>query len=84
VIEENVMRIATKLAALSALALFALACGDNYTTQEAYDACTELMNGGPSGEGDELFAACVACHEDCGAGCEMTGGSPAEFVCPAE
>ncbi len=76
------MRTVTKLAALSLLALSA--CGDHFTTQEAYEACGELITGGPSGEGDELLAECVACHEDCGSECDITGSSPAEFVCPVE
>lgn len=64
------------------MGLFLLACGSRYTTQEAYDACDGLIDRIDTVEGDETFAECVACFEDCGDECEQTEVSPATFACP--
>jgi hypothetical protein len=70
---------------LAALSVGAVACGDHYTTQEAYTACEEILNVRPDAAGDDvIFAECVACHETCGSECEPLGTVPATFDCPED
>ena len=67
---ETLMRVAW------IIPFFATACGDHYTTQEAYAVCEELK-ALTTTMSDQDFAECVACHEDCGDECETP-----EFTCP--
>ncbi len=70
-----------KLRMLWLAVLIAPACTDHYSTQEAYAVCEDLTNVIIT-TGDELFAECVACYEDCGDECEQTGEGDESFVCP--
>jgi hypothetical protein len=78
------MRTWTSISAIVAVASLIPGCGDQFTTQEAYAACEELIVAGPAGDPPELFAECVACHEDCGSSCERKATTPARFECPLE
>lgn len=75
-------------AALPALALAGLGlagCESHYTTQEAYITCNELLsNSAIDKDNPEVFADCVACHEDCGTDCSEQATSPATYTCPDE
>lgn len=63
------------LAALS----MPLAC-NHYSTQEAYEVCSDLV-APPDAEGStELLDACVSCYENCGDDCEHPRADT--FVCP--
>ncbi len=67
------------------LAVLFSACGDHDSTQEANAACDVILAdrvNTTDGTDDELFAACVACHENCGNDCTEEGTIPPEFVCP--
>ncbi len=74
-------------ASLTMLALGALGltgCESHYTTQEAYGICHELISETAETDDPEVFADCVACHEDCGTDCSQLGTSPESFGCPDE
>ena len=73
-------------AGLSALTLaFGLAgCGDGFTTQQAYGTCRKVLPLSAEEDTPEVFADCVACHEDCGTSCNEQGTSPTTFTCPDE
>jgi len=79
------MKRGYRIATIGALAVLWGACGDHDTTQEAYDTCEVILADRvdtTDGTDDEVFAACVACHENCGSDCSVEGSSPPEFVCP--
>jgi len=57
-------------------------CGSRYSTQEAYDACDELLDRINTAETDDQFLECVACFEDCGQDCQQQDTAPATFACP--
>lgn len=78
------MRIDMKLFAIAALVVAAAGCSENFSTQEAYSACEDLLGRQSQDTGDEEFADCVACYEDCGIDCTMTPEAPVTFECPAE
>ncbi|MEZ4443339.1 MAG: hypothetical protein R3B72_29860 [Polyangiaceae bacterium] len=66
-----------------ALLLTVSACGNHYSTQDAYVACEDLQTRVSTLTDDQTFAECVACYEDCGDECaldESAEGSP--FSCP--
>jgi hypothetical protein len=75
------MRTATIVIGIG-LSLGLLACGDHYSTQEAYGVCTENQSRNPTGNPPESFADCVACYEDCGSECTPTGTLPTVYDCP--
>jgi hypothetical protein len=78
------MRTHTMLLGLVALALAAAACGDQFSTQEAYATCEDQLGRASQDTDDAIFAECVACYEDCGSDCTMTGDAPLTFVCPID
>jgi len=61
--------------------LLMVGCGDHFSTQDAYAACESLL-ARVTTTTDEVFADCVACHEDCGSECEQGGSTPPTFTCP--
>lgn len=70
-----------------AIALFVcsaslIGCGSRYSTQEATEACDELLDRINTAETDEQFNECVACFEDCGDDCQQQDTAPATFACP--
>ncbi len=86
------MRIRSTAFSIAALAIATIAlpgCTDRLTTQEAYVTCEEVL-GRPAiaaedtedGEGDAVFAECVACHENCGPDCALLGTATPSFACP--
>jgi hypothetical protein len=59
-------------------------CEDRYSTQEAYEFCTDLQEQNSSSASPESFADCVDCHESCGGACTLQGTTPETYVCPDE
>lgn len=59
-------------------------CGSRFSTQEATDACEELLDRINTAETDEQFNECVACFEDCGEDCRQQDTAPATFACPED
>ena len=82
--EDHAMRIDSKLIVIVALVVSAVGCGEQFSTQEAYAACEDQLGRQSQDTGDEEFAACVSCYEDCGIDCTATAESPVTFECPAE
>jgi hypothetical protein len=71
--------VTSLLAALAAAAaLFASACSNGLSTQDAYRACKAI---GQADATSTSFAACVACFEDCD-DCTPEGTVPETFSCP--
>jgi hypothetical protein len=62
------------------LCLGQAACGDHYTTQEAYSVCDDIIKRLDTTT-EEAFADCVDCYESCGDECEQEGP---EFICPED
>lgn len=73
-------RALAALAGLSALVV-ASACGDGYSTQDAYERCQQERHVKATVT-DAAFTECVACHEDCGLECRAAGSSPERYSCP--
>jgi anaerobic selenocysteine-containing dehydrogenase len=69
-----------RLLALLALPLLA-ACGGGYTTQQAVAQCDAERKARPA-MSDASRDECVACYEECGVDCVVTGGVPPKFACP--
>jgi hypothetical protein len=70
-------------AAFSTLAgLASGGCQSHYTTQEAYEACNDLLRLSIERDDREALADCVACYEDCGTDCDQVGTTPVTFSCP--
>ncbi len=71
------------LSCASLLGLFAFAgCGNHYSTQEAYDICTQDEARNPGATKDS-FAQCVACYEQCGSDCAPSATTPPlVYQCP--
>lgn len=59
-------------------------CGSRFSTQEATDACEQLLDRINTAETDEQFNECVACFEDCGDDCQQQDTAPATFACPGD
>jgi hypothetical protein len=64
--------------------LGAAACGDHYSTQDAYEVCEDLTGRNPATNSPESFSDCVACFETCGDECDQLGSAPEQYVCPDE
>ena len=70
------------LLSIAWLSLMVVACQDHFTTQEAYEICESLTDSIATTGGEEGFAACVACYEDCGEDCEEVSQEDGFFACP--
>jgi hypothetical protein len=58
------------------------ACGDHFSTQEAYNTCEDIQTQTSS---EAAFADCVDCYERCGAECERQNVEPPdEYYCPED
>ncbi len=69
---------------VSALTFSLAGCDDHFTTQEAYEICTQLQEENSSSASPESFADCVDCHESCGADCQLQGTVPETYACDEE
>lgn len=77
-----------KPTAKSCALLFAVvglvACGDQFSTQEAYVTCQEIADRTLTSS-EASFADCVDCHERCGTECDRQNAPPPdEYVCPED
>ena len=68
----------------STLSLTLAGCEDHFTTQEAYEICTQLQEENSASASPESFADCVDCHESCGSDCLLQGTAPETYTCADE
>ncbi len=65
-------------AALAASAILG-GCGPTFTPEEAQEECDRLREDIDTCFTDEVYQACLVCHEDCGREC--TFGNQCSFIC---
>jgi hypothetical protein len=65
---------------IAIVALGLAACGDHYSTQEAYRVCDDIIARVDTTT-EAAFADCVDCFESCGDECEQRGPENG-FLCP--